>query len=470
MTRRMLYGMIEMTKSLRKEAIKMDRFHKRKEEILKDASELIQIKSVTCDREKNKEALQWVIGKAEAFGLRADIAVPGEAAVITLGFGRWESLEELQELVSKSTKETLGILVHVDVVPAEGIWTNAPFSGEVKDGFIWGRGIQDDKGPLVLCLHAMAELAATCRESELKRNILMVAGSREEEAWLDIDTFNKMGIKPDYGFTPDGEFPVTNREKGYLDVAFRFRRSEQDRRYLLSGGSASNVIPEMAQLIIKEDDGEPEKALRFYGTATHSSKPENGDNAIVKMADGLQGEELSETVKRAVRFIKEQCRDYYGSGLGLDSGEVVVKGEEFHRNVISPTMLRTSDDYYEIILNIRSTWGYCESKVMKELKKAVAGQDIEIEVLESMDPIMVSRVSELLKTMEKVYKATAGREFDFLLAHGTSYAKAMTNIVAFGPIFPGESDTCHETDERMDVDQFMLAGDIYWNVIKEMCS
>lgn len=52
----------------------------------------------------------------------------------------------------------IALLAHQDVVPiapgTEGDWQVPPFSGAVKDGFIWGRGSWDDKGNLFSMLEA----------------------------------------------------------------------------------------------------------------------------------------------------------------------------------------------------------------------------------------------------------------------------------------------------------------------------
>ena len=52
-------------------------------------------------------------------------------------------------------EETLGILGHVDVVPCSGSWVCDPFKPEIIDGKLYGRGVLDDKGPLLACLHAV---------------------------------------------------------------------------------------------------------------------------------------------------------------------------------------------------------------------------------------------------------------------------------------------------------------------------
>jgi acetylornithine deacetylase/succinyl-diaminopimelate desuccinylase-like protein len=77
-------------------------------------------------------------------------------------------------------KSALILLCHMDVVPAVASeWKVPPFSGEVKDGYIWGRGAIDDKGPGVIAMMAM--LAIKRAGILLNRDILFVATGDEEE-------------------------------------------------------------------------------------------------------------------------------------------------------------------------------------------------------------------------------------------------------------------------------------------------
>ena len=56
-------------------------------------------------------------------------------------------------------EEMIAVLGHLDVVPAGDGWTESePFSGEVKNGRIYGRGAMDDKGPVVAAVYALAAL------------------------------------------------------------------------------------------------------------------------------------------------------------------------------------------------------------------------------------------------------------------------------------------------------------------------
>jgi acetylornithine deacetylase/succinyl-diaminopimelate desuccinylase-like protein len=79
----------------------------------------------------------------------------------------------------KHTKAIV-LLSHMDVVPANPKqWQVPPFSGEVKDGDIWGRGAIDDKGPGVI--EMMAMLAIKRAGILLNRDVIFIATGDEEE-------------------------------------------------------------------------------------------------------------------------------------------------------------------------------------------------------------------------------------------------------------------------------------------------
>ena len=81
--------------------------------------------------------------------------------------------------IGKHTKAIM-LLSHMDVVPANPKqWQVPPFSGEVKDGEIWGRGALDDKGPGVI--EMMAMLAIKRAGILLNRDVIFIATGDEEE-------------------------------------------------------------------------------------------------------------------------------------------------------------------------------------------------------------------------------------------------------------------------------------------------
>src|SRR5207302_6495219 len=107
-----------------------------------------------------------------------------------------------------------GLVVHGDVQPVEAdAWTFPPFAGRVENGYVYGRGAADDKGPLVQALLAMKAL----EQSGLPRThtIRLLVGSDEESGSTDMTEYLKTHKPPDYSLVLDSEFPVVAGEKAW---------------------------------------------------------------------------------------------------------------------------------------------------------------------------------------------------------------------------------------------------------------
>ena len=144
-------------------------------------------------------------------------------------------------------KEMVAVLGHLDVVPAGDGWDEDPFSGRVADGNVYGRGALDDKGPTTSALYALKAL----KESglPLKRRIRILFGTNEETGSQDmVHYLEKGGEVPVCGFTPDGEYPVINGEKGIINVEYQVGYQQYGPLKLVKihGGSAYNVVPALA--------------------------------------------------------------------------------------------------------------------------------------------------------------------------------------------------------------------------------
>ena len=115
---------------------------------LKSLSTLLSFNSVENEKgegmpfgEQINNALNFFLSLANSFGFET-INYDGYAGEVVFGDG-----------------EEVGILGHLDIVPAGTVgWTVNPFQLTVKDGYYYGRGIVDDKGPILLCLYALKEL------------------------------------------------------------------------------------------------------------------------------------------------------------------------------------------------------------------------------------------------------------------------------------------------------------------------
>ena len=114
-----------------------------------------------------------------------------------------------------SGKVGLGILCHLDVVPAEPLnWSCPPFQLTRRDGKLFGRGVIDDKGPCaasLMALYCIKELGIP-----LKKGVRLLFGTDEENGSEDLEIYRSTHELPPMVFTPDGSFPVINIEKGMI--------------------------------------------------------------------------------------------------------------------------------------------------------------------------------------------------------------------------------------------------------------
>ena len=124
-------------------------------------------------------------------------------------------------------EEMVAVLGHLDVVPAGDGWTETePFSGEIKNGRIYGRGTMDDKGPMVAAIYALAALKDAGFAPS--KRIRLLFGTNEETGCGDMSWYVSHGGElPVYGFTPDGEYPIINGEKGIHADRGRYSRGSR---------------------------------------------------------------------------------------------------------------------------------------------------------------------------------------------------------------------------------------------------
>ncbi len=83
--------------------------------------------------------------------------------------------------------EVLGIIGHLDVVPAGSGWDSNPFEPEIRNGNLYARGASDDKGPTVACYYALKILKEL--NLPLSKKIRFIVGTNEETGWADMDYY-----------------------------------------------------------------------------------------------------------------------------------------------------------------------------------------------------------------------------------------------------------------------------------------
>ena len=438
---------------------------------------LISIPSISGDIEQNTKAIDLFLGVARGLGFTTRIAANGQVGVAEIG---------------PDNSETVGVLLHLDVVPAEGQeWSFPPFEGALKDGWIMGRGAMDDKGPSLICLYAA--YAAANMDQPLKKKIQLIMGTREEVDWTDIDAYKASNTLPDYGFVPDDAFPGSNREKGYADITWTFPETAVEtggnsyRIAGLSGGNALNTVPEQAVAILEGDESTLQISVNDFqpgltsgeglsltrkdgllrltatGRSVHSSLPEGGINAIWILGRFLKTLSLAPNGgERLVDFISEYLdKDYYGKMLGFWNENDYLNGEFIHHTTVVPTLMVSGDHSFSLTCNLRMSFGIDRADVESALRKVETTFGSTGRIGDYLDPLYIPETIPFIDVIKDSYTSVTGDKSKLGLAYGTSYAKAMPNFIAWGPLFADDEDRCHEQDERFRLTSLMKAGKVY---------
>ena len=238
----------------------------------------------------------------------------------------------------------IGIIGHVDVVPAGPGWTVEPFAVTRREGYLMGRGVIDDKGPIVTTLHAVKFWLD--KGEKLPYTIRVIFGANEETGMHDVPYYRERFADPAFLFTPDAEFPVSYGEKGLYDATLTSKRFENGAIIDIEGGAAPNAVPGIAHAIVRADAstlpaaegivvtdaGEGTARIDAQGKAAHASLPHLGKSAIDLLVAYLLENDVCSVDERAFfELVRKLTSATDGSNLGIKTadehfGELTVVG------------------------------------------------------------------------------------------------------------------------------------------------
>ena len=367
-------------------------------------------------------------------------------------------------------KELLAVLCHLDVVPSgdEADWKTPPFEAIVKDGYIFGRGVQDDKGPSMAALYAVKALLDS--GVVFQKRVRFIFGTDEETLWRCMGRYNELEETATLGFAPDSSFPLTYAEKGLLQVKLHGPGSD----FLqLEAGEAFNVVPAKAsyqgaflEKVIAGlraagfDYEETADEVTVLGVPKHAKDAAQGVNAIVRLAKVLQ----LLAPHPALSFIADAVGEdatgsrLFGSILDEPSGSLSF-------NIAGLTI---TPERSEIRIDLRIPVLADKEDLVRVLSKKAADYQLTYEEFDYLAPLYVPKDSELVSTLMSIYQEKTGDTSPAMSSGGATFARTMPNCVAFGALFPGAEQTEHQANERAKLDDLYKAMDIYAETIRRL--
>lgn len=377
----------------------------------------------------------------------------GELGIRTENLGgrvAWAEIGQGEELV--------GILGHLDVVPAGEGWTHDP-RGEVCGDRLYGRGVADDKGPTLAALFAMKALQDA--GAPLRRRVRLIFGQSEETGgWEDMEYYKAHAQLPVFGFTPDADFPAIYGEKGILNFELSMPL-EKSGLLEAEGGDAGNMVPSWCRVSVPGSDGPVSYAVK--GRSAHASTPEKGLNAISVMMEQLA--QLEAEGPFAEFYNRHIGYDLHGVNLGCG-----FEDAESGRLTLNAGLLRTDGDRLVLTLDIRNPVTFTCADVQAALERACTPYGITVTCTEQLAPIYMDREGAVVQALVSVYREVTGDSSEPTVIGGGTYARAMPGIVAFGPMQPGRECTEHQKDEYILLEDLYQAAEIYRRTIEKLAN
>ncbi|SDH14317.1 dipeptidase PepV [Desulfosporosinus hippei] len=451
-----------------------------KAEIVSAVQACIQIKSVKDEEHSAegapfgpgvKEALEWTLDLGKSFGFQVK-NVEGYAGHIEMGTG-----------------ELLGILGHLDVVPEGDGWSVPPYGATIVDGKIFGRGALDDKGPSLAALFAMKAIKDA--NIPLTMKVRLILGTDEESGWADMDYYFKKEETPQMGFAPDAEFPVIHAEKGILHLEISKPHSPAFAHIVsIRGGERANVVPDRCDVLLQglshdiaqqlanyafpegvsasviSKKSESDLKLLFQGTSAHGSLPQNGNNAALYAVRFLKTLPLSAEEQQTLDFISV----YPGTGFHGEGFGIALSDEPSGKLSLNLGILDMTSTNTRFVIDIRYPVTYQRDEVFQPIEKIALNQQFSVEIINHQEAHHVPKDSPLVQSLLKAYAEVTGLEpYAFAIGGGT-YAKAIPQGVAFGPVLPGEPDGIHCPDEFISIDNLLLTTKVYAQAILNLAA
>ncbi len=390
-----------------------------------------------------KKALETALDLASALGFETKIVSDA------VGYAQYGT----------NNDEYLGIVGHLDVVEAGSGWSYPPFDLTLEAGVLYGRGVLDNKGPAISTLYALAVLKEL--NIPLSKTIRILFGTDEESGSADIPLYLATEKPPIYGFTPDCKYPAVYGERGLVGIEIVTVMPEKEVKQIsnFKGTFTRSSVPDHLEVTLKNGE-----EILIEGKRAPSNAPEMGENVLTKFAEIATNE----------HFFTGELADYFswlatalhlkhdGSGLGIDFSD-----QASGKLMLTPYAFKIEKNKVHLTLSIRYPISVTEEQIIVELKQHLP-MDSQLQIIRKMPATSFPLDHPMLKIMQEVYEECTGMDGTPVTTTGATYARTMSNIVAFGPSFPGQKGIAHNKDEYMDLTDLMKNMEIYAVTMAEL--
>ncbi len=366
------------------------------------------------------------------------------------------------------------IMAHLDTVPSEpDKWSHEPLSGDLANGFVWGRGTLDTKN--LVAMELMVMLLIKRSGKDLARDLIFMGNADEETGgrlgagWL-VKEYPDL-IRSEYAINEGGGFGLKILGRPYFTCQIG-------------------------------EKGTARFALRAHGRSGHASQP-HWDNAVLKLARAVEKIgttemplHVTETARRFIEGIAENSYGQYQADLRglldsrrhracmdrlpLEDGLPSMLHAMLH-NTVTPTMLNagTKINVIPSVAEARCDARILPGQTARDLENELAGltgNGVEIEFLDNTPGFEGNHETVLFDTITNVMMRHRpdAKVLPYLVVGATDarhVRKLGTKVLGFSPMFApsSELDRVHGHNERISVDNLEFGTRVLYDVVTQFC-
>lgn len=461
---------------------KIDTFiENNKEEILNDLLALVRIPSLHTEAlpgapfgNGNRQMLKETAALYERHGFKTEIEKDG-----------YYSLSYYE-----NSGKTIGIFSHGDVVPADGEWLICPpFEPIIKDGYMFGRGCNDDKSGVIGALYA----AKMIKELDIpfKSRLVMYTGTNEETGMADIKKFVEKETMPDLSLVPDADFPFYYGERSILRFFVTSEKSFSAIKEFCGGKVPNIVLGEVKAQIeyspaiweeiesLSKTNSAIEASLdgntiliSAIGREAHTGAVDKGINAAKLLADELvKCAALPENDKEILKDVSRFICDGHGKGFDIEHID-----SNFGSLICSNGIALTENGKIKLSFDIRTGLEF-EIEDIKEKVICSCGDNWKAEFSRASKGYVMDTNTNIAKSIIETFEYVTGikGKKPHLISGGT-YARELKNAYPIGTInhdieepisLPAGHGNYHGPDEKLSVKGFLDAIKILTCILLE---
>lgn len=375
---------------------------------------------------------------------------------------------------------TVALFGHTDVVPVGDDWMlTAPFDPIELDGYLIGRGVEDNKAGVVISLYVMRAF----RDLSLPLNgrLLAFLGSAEETGMEDIEAFVREHPMPRVSIVPDNAYPISFGEKGICQIRVRAERPFSS-VVSLTGGTAFNVILDRATVglcsteALKKElkskiggssalslvEQEDTLLLTAVGLTAHAATPDGSVNAALLLAECLAETEALDGGDRAIfASLRALLSSIHGEALGIACSDPRFGAVSSANGIVG-----LDGAHLSFTLDIRYGTALDSDEMYRSVERALEAHGFRIACCtENKKPFAVSADSSAARALLGVYREVSGElDAEPFYSSGGTYARYLENAFSVGCAVPYISGNkklpeghggAHQSDEYIYIDSLV---------------